>query len=1084
MAFFYGMALNLSLSAEDLAEQNRMNEAERMRGDVTEVSQGPEVDNKPIQMAGGSALGQLFKNLGKKTVSDVTPSNQPARVPTEQEMPLLQDNADYSLRKTQEEQSKVLLSPEGQKEFASQNFTASPAQDDLLSAQKALEEEISAAESMATDVNKQAKRALKADENIQASDPTKNVASEELTDKVLIQRQAAIDLSNDKSGFNFGNITSSDDVKNSIQIIAQQLQDPQNVVTRGIRDNKTTMADAAKIAADEMGFKRKLLSRKVGDANLNAEELVASRMLLVDSAQQLNDMAVKIESGQANALDRLRFRRQLAIHAGIQLQIKGAQTEAARALQSFRIDVGGEMDGIRAGQEAMRMLNETGANVTTETLAKHLLKAQKEGGLGAVNKFAENGFGAKLKKQVHEAYLAGLLWQTASQFKNILGSATFMLYQLPAEQAAGMYGAFVRGGYKLTGQRAKIPENQVYLNDAYLRIKGQMAAFKDAMKLGSIAFKTEMPASQVNRADLEEYKSIASGTDPEYSTIGRAIDVFGKVVRLPFRGMLTADEFFKTMSQRGELYTLVNQRYQHFKNQGFTDQQAADKAGMLALDPGAVGEQLDKKARYDTMMSDLGTFGKMSGMVQRTWVGRFLFPFVTAPTNSMLATSDFMPLFAPRTYADLLGKNGAKGHQRAVGKLAVGSASMFMVGEYAMNGQITGSMPQDKKVREALPKGWQPYSLVFRKNNDAWPKDENDELLPIYDKYGRPNGELTYVSYHGFEPVGAIIGITADIMQRMVRTRDPEMRENIVMATLASTADYYTQLPMLKGLSDITSALEDGNIVNLLRGPAEATTDGGFPISGLLRMINRTTDPIKTRTTVPVEYYTLADVNEKLPSGELRFKHPDGGPDFRMVGTAKNDMTTVAMNILKQVDAYNAKDSNFRDETQKNVVLYDTLGNTLGADDYHWATSPGYTLWNNITGIRFKEGKDPSVLENELMRVAAVTNGWPLTSPTNRKAGIKLSNKNISDWVNLSKNEISIKQSRGIMDFRDALLDLVAASPLYKKANDFQKASLVKAKEQEYLNAGFEALINLKGNEGLRKAYTESQLVKEEGLKR
>jgi len=27
-------------------------------------------------------------------------------------------------------------------------------------------------------------------------------------------------------------------------------------------------------------------------------------------------------------------------------------------------------------------------------------------------------------------------------------------------------------------------------------------------------------------------------------------------------------------------------------------------------------------------------------------------------------------------------------------------------------------------------------------------------------------------------------------------------------------------------------------------------------------------------------------------------------------------------------------------------------------------------------------------------------------------------------------------------------------------------------------------LINLKGNEGLRKAYTESQLVKEEGLKR
>ena len=1084
------MALNLSLSAEDLAEQNRMNEAERMRGDVTEVSQGPEVDNKPIQMAGGSALTNLFRNIRANRVKDITPSGQPGRVPTPQEKPIMQDSGDFSMRKTQQEQAERLLSEEGQKQFKEQGYKADLPQDDLLfDAQKALDDQVSEAEKLATDVNKQAKKALQGNIEVGGIDNSKsvakNVAPEELADEFLELRKSAIDLANGGTDFNFKNIKSTDQIKETIETISQQFKDPQNVVTRGMRSNNVTTEDAIKLAADDIGFKRKILARKVGEG-FNAEELVAARHLLVDSAQQLNNLAVKIEAGNADAIDRLAFRRQLAIHAGIQLQIKGAQTEAARALQSFNINVGGEMDALRAGREAQRILNENGAAATTNELAAKILKLQKEEGLGAVNEFAEKGFGSKLKRQVHEAYLAGLLWQTSTQFKNIIGSGSFMAYQLFSEQIAGIYGSIIRAGYKATGQARKIPEDQVYLNDAYLRFRGWMDSYKDALRTASIAMKTETPSTQYNRADLEDYRSITAEVDGSDTLYGRSLNMAGRLTRLPFTLLLGGDEYFKTISMRGELNTLINQRYQYHRNQGLTDQQAADKAGMLALDPDAVAKELDTKARYDTMMSDLGQFGKVSGLVQRTWLGRFILPFSTAPTNSALATSDFTPYFAPRTYMDLTGKNGAKRHQMALGKLATGGATMALVAEYATEGRITGSYPRDKKVREALPPGWQPYSLVFKKNEDAWPTDENDNPLPLYDKYGRPNGELTYVSFGGFEPVGAIVGITADIVQRMVLTRDPEMRQGFIMAALAATADYYTQLPMLQGLSDITSAIEDGNITNLVRGPAEAATPIGFPnpMSGLQRMINRINDPIKTKTTVPLEYYSIKDAEQKNEDGSLVYEHPAGGPDYRIVGLAKNDTTTQFMTIIKQMDAYQSKDSMFRDEKDRNVVLFDTLGNVLGAEDAHWATKPGVALWNNITGIKLKDGAEPSEMERELVRIAVNTNGWPLTEVTNRKANLRLSNRNVSDWVNLAKNEMYLDKYGAQMQFRDALQVLVLADVTYQKQNDFDKAKLIKSLERDYLNAGFEAMMALEGNENLARAYYEMQMLKEYGVRK
>lgn len=77
-----------------------------------------------------------------------------------------------------------------------------------------------------------------------------------------------------------------------------------------------------------------LTSRGIGEA-FNAEQLVASRQLLVSSAENVLKIAKKAETGDEVQLALLQ--RALQQHKGIQLQVSGATAEAGRALSSLRI---------------------------------------------------------------------------------------------------------------------------------------------------------------------------------------------------------------------------------------------------------------------------------------------------------------------------------------------------------------------------------------------------------------------------------------------------------------------------------------------------------------------------------------------------------------------------------------------------------------------------------------------------------------------------------------------------------------------------------------------------------------------------
>jgi hypothetical protein len=538
-------------------------------------------------------------------------------------------------------------------EFAAPETGPTAPNDVLQSASEALDAQATEAATQAEDLRTGAQRALTAEDR--GFGPESGVAPEDITDEVLAQLSAEelnIKSLADGGDFNFDLLNTPDDVKAAITAVGEVLAAPQAAVTRGIRTNEVTTQEAAKLAADEIGMTRRLLSRQIGDGALNAEQMVAARELLVRSATRLTDLAQRIKSGQADAGERLAFRRQLAIHAGIQLQLKGAQTEAARALQSFRIPVSGELDAQQLTAEAQRLMREGKLDESTDALADKLLangnlpEAER---LKAVNALVERGWSSRTKAAVHEAYLAGLVSNPTTQIKNIVGTASFMMYQLPVEMVAGAVGSVIRGTRGRVDPRY-LSEDQVYVQDAMLRAKGWVDSFTDAMRAASVAWRTEMPSSLATKLDIEAYEPgiVAPpkmfGMAVQGTAFGDAINNFGRMARIPFRLLLAGDEFFKTISMRGELYTAVNRRYQMSLRKGNTHEQAMDDAGMVLLDPRAVREDLDLKARYDTLTSDLGLFGRSAAAVQNTWIGRVFVPFSTAPTNEILRTAEFLML--------------------------------------------------------------------------------------------------------------------------------------------------------------------------------------------------------------------------------------------------------------------------------------------------------------------------------------------------------------------------------------------------------------------------------------------------------
>ena len=1020
----------MAIDPTELAEQQEQQQRITAAGAPKEFAKGPEREGE-FDVA---KLGPLF-DLLQKVPGPVTPKKTPSvsedaatppieqitpqRVPTKPEERIVEDSPLYSYKDVQRRVAPQVLEPPALEEFQRRGFQAFPSPEETLidEAQRVAAEDAAKAKRSVEQVKKKAQLTVSAEEKnigVRSSD----LLSGDRTKSVLERMQTMEkELKSIKDGgdFNFKNLLNGEDVNFAIQTLSEDFADEVNAVKRGVITQKETIQEAAEIiAVDELGFTKQLLKRKIGDGSFNAAQTVAGRMLLVKNMEKLLDTYAKIKedmvTNTVSDADLLAFRRQLTLQAGIQLQVKGNQTEAARALNSYNIPVTGEEQALQAGTNATRLLNESGGRENTlEMVERFGQLAEADEPIKGINIFALKAYAAKTKEIIHQAYMAGLLSNPATQIKNILGTGSYMLYQIPSEILAGAYGEIYRTAQIARGK--DVDPDQVYLRDALLRMKGWADSLQDAYSAAAVAFKTELPSGGKNRYDLEIYNPVG---DVEETPLAKALSTIGKTMRLPFRFLLGADEFFKVMSARGELYTAVSRRYGDLILQGKSDEEAIAEAGMLLLDPKAVDEQLELKAKYDTMQSDLGAFGKSIGRIQENFFGRFILPFVTAPTNSMLRVVENTPLgsgykaLAPKFMG---GAKTPRERQMAFGRATQAAGAIALFVGFASEGRITGSRPRDKAAREALPPGWQPYSFVVR--DDDFPRDANGDMLPPFNEFGVPNGKLKYISYAGFEPVGALIGISADYTQRMSELPPSESTmqwaNQYAGLAVASISEYMSELPMLQGISDIADTLKGEGLENLVKSYPQSAAVGGIvpnPLSALQRGLFDLGlgggDPSLVKPRKELDYYTLEELEAKDEFGEYVYgTTPEGEPagPGKYLGKVKGNTLD---KLTQAIAGYVSTDSFFIDQYDKNAPQFDTFGNKLTSTDLSLANNPIAAIRNRILGFKIVPSQELSKGEEAVIRVYAETGKWPLTNKQTLE-GIPLNFGAISDWTKLAK---------------------------------------------------------------------------------
>ena len=576
-------------------------------------------------------------------------------------------------------------------------------------------------------------------------------------------------------------------------------------------------------------------------------------------------------------------------------------------------------------------------------------------------------------------------------------------------------------------------------------------------------------------------------------------------IRIPQRALLAVDEFWKTISDGGEMYVQSAMAMRRAKAAGKTDLEALDDAMMVVLDPRAVGAELDTAARAVTLTQDLashgpliGAMGKMVYAAQRNPFGRMIVPFITVPTNDVIKGIERSPAawVMAKSRADLFGKNGPAAMQKALSRMTLGTAGMAGIYTMAMDGRLTGGVPADRKEREKLRlsnPNWKPYSLVFR--GEGWPVDEDGDELPLYDaRTGMPNGPLNYVPYGGYGPVAGLMAIGASLAERIRTTTDPNIQSAIVSNGIAATFGYFGNMPFLMGVANIYKAIDYDNPGYLLDAPVGNTIPGTplpIPFSSVGRNIANMLDPVKRSASMSYDLYTLEDV-EALPrvNGQLQ---------YGLVGIAKGpwDSAEALRGMLSEYWQLQTRDSvaahvgDFRD-TSEMAVEYDVLGREI-EKGVRFDVNPILAITNLVSPLKVIPGRKPDDLETELVSL-----GVPLsrkrTGLTIGGRRIGLSKKQQSDWVNLAKNEVTIWDDAadyrgkdvGVegLTFRDAL-KAVMSSDLYITTMDVDdKINMIRNLESKFYAAALEELLNMPENANLAEAARDLGELNKYGLSR
>lgn len=604
-----------------------------------------------------------------------------------------------------------------------------------------------------------------------------------------------------------------------------------------------TQGEELKKLADMSGLTvESLLKRKKGEA-FNAETAYKARELLEQSSRETESLAKeyaeKLDNNTLTDSDRFKFKQAYTKNVAIQEQVAGITAEAGRALSGFRMGVGADQ---KIKNQIIKEIVEApvGKKASIDEIIDGISRLDDP---EKIAKFAKDTYKPTTLDKVQEAWINGLLSAPTTHEVNIIGNSITALNTIAESATAATLGLARRDLDKVT------------FKETGARILGSIYGFKDGLIMaGKVIKDMDAITDPFLKLEMRREKAIPGAV--------------GEVIRTPSRFLAAEDTFFKTIAYRQEI---MGQAVRKAVKEGKKGKELNARIKEILSDVENEFPDIHIKgieqARINTFTNPLGRHGRavQAGLADYPFL-KFFAPFVRTPINIIKYAYGRTPAqLLSKNFRDRIKAGGADG-DLAKSQLLFSALTFGTLLFEAKEGFITGRGPSDTQKRRALLEtGWQPYSIKVGEN---------------------------YYGYHRFEPIGILLGVTADmadISNQMEKEKlfDDEQKyeeyAKLVSMITASFAENLTNKTYLSGLTDVVQILSDPdryaerNIQSLFG--SVIPTVGGY--------IRKSEDPVKRDVQGFIDklYDRTPGLSVKLPPrrnifGEIQKYSDIAAPDI------------------------------------------------------------------------------------------------------------------------------------------------------------------------------------------------------------
>jgi uncharacterized protein YoxC len=625
-----------------------------------------------------------------------------------------------------------------------------------------------------------------------------------------------------KSSINLERLDTTEDVKTFIDMRTQQLAEK--------IDKKTISWDETRAKAEEMGLDWQDIVKSGRKTKDLAAYVEATREFQVTQAQAVFDKIRKLPADKSKITDEMRIEilNDVANHGEVLTATSKMSSEIGRALNIHKKMMASDPEFVQTvgiNKIMKEIIKKGNLEKDFDSIVADMKKVDITN-LTEVNKIMQKYHKAGIMDMINEGWLNIILSGLKTHIVNVSGSLIASGIKTFGELPISATLELMKGG-----------KRKVFFGESKAEAFGAIHGIKDAGRAFKMAFNTEEPTGTWSKAEIPFRKAIPS---KEITIGGKTFELGGRQVRIPTRILLATDEFFKTMIYRG---SLSRQAYNIAHTEGARGTSALNKISDLLQNPTeAMLEKAHSEANYMTFNQPLGAMGKHVMKIRDDLPGRlgyFLVPFIRTITNLTKYSAERTPFnFAKIAYDYSKGKISKDELSNEIAKPIAGSILTAITATLVAEGKITGGGPKDKNKREALMQtGWRPYSFL------------------IGDKY---------IGYNRYDPLGQIIGTSADITEIILNKPFPEEQDakKLVGRMAFSLAKNWTSKTYLQGVSGIFDAISDpvrygDNFVNNFAGSL---------IPSVVASVARSSDPYFRQTDSILETLKsrIPTVSEKL----------------------------------------------------------------------------------------------------------------------------------------------------------------------------------------------------------------------------